>query len=183
MDNSNEQKTAANILQIIYPFVIGIRKDKSLLIAWVVFQIISLAQVGLYHIAIKLNNKVKLTKNDEEQIINEAINQIKEKMVLHMLEDYNNNPLNEAIPLIAAGALIRGVVKTIGTRIATRAAGKIKQGVNAVRNIRGNDVINALQNYTQYNQQNMQQQQNSIPPSYNTLMMQQINQQNASNPQ
>lgn len=136
------------------------------------------------------NNKVKLTKNDEEQIINEAINQIKEKMVLHMLEDYNNNPLNEAIPLIAAGALIRGAAKTIGTRIATRigsaagtAAGKIKQGVNAVRNIRGNDVINALQNYTQYNQQNMQQQQNSIPPSYNTLMMQQINQQNASNPQ
>ena len=135
------------------------------------------------------NNKVKLTKNDEEQIINEAINQIKENMVLHMLEDYNNNPLNEAIPLIAAGALIRGAARTIGTRIATRigsaagtAASKIRQGVNAVRNISGGDVINALQNYTQYNQQNMQQQ-NSIPPSYNTLMMQQINQQNASNPQ
>lgn len=136
------------------------------------------------------NNKVKLTKNDEEQIINEAINQIKEKMVLHMLEDYNNNPLNEAIPLIAAGALIRGAARIIGTRIATRigsaagtAAGKIKQGVNAVRNITRNDVINGLQNYTQYNQQNMQPQQNSIPPSYNTLMMQQLNQQNASNPQ
>lgn len=136
------------------------------------------------------NNKVKLTKNDEEQIINEAINQIKEKMVLHMLEDYNNNPLNEAIPLIAAGALIRGAARAIGTRIATRigsaagtAAGKIKQGVNAVRNITRNDVINGLHNYTQYNQQNMQQQQNSIPPSYNTLMMQQLNQQNASNPQ
>ncbi|MBP9778790.1 MAG: IS4 family transposase [Rickettsiaceae bacterium] len=65
MDNSNEQKTAANILQIIYPFVTGIRKDKSLLIAWVVFQIISLAKVGLYHIAIKLNNNVKLTSNEQ----------------------------------------------------------------------------------------------------------------------
>lgn len=136
------------------------------------------------------NNKVKLTKNDEEQIINEAINQIKEKMVLHMLEDYNNNPLNEAIPLIAAGALIRGAVRTIGTRIATRigsaagtAAGKIKQGVNAVRRIDGNDVLDALQNYNQNKQQQQQQQQNTIPPSYNTLMMQQINQQNASNPQ
>lgn len=135
------------------------------------------------------NNKVILTKNEEEQIIYEAISQIKEKMVLHMLEDYNNNPLNEAIPLIAAGALIRGAVRAVGTRIATRigsaagtAAGKIRQGVNAVRRIDGNDVINALHNYTQYNQQNMQQQ-NSIPPSYNTLMMQQLNQQNASNPQ
>lgn len=137
------------------------------------------------------NNKVILTKNEEEQIIYEAISQIKEKMVLHMLEDYNNNPLNEAIPLIAAGALIRGAARAIGTRIATRigsaagtAAGKIRQGVNAVRSIRGDDVLDALQNYTQYNQQNIQQQQqNSIPPSYNTLMMQQLNQQNASNPQ
>ncbi len=137
------------------------------------------------------NNKVILTKNEEEQIIYEAISQIKEKMVLHMLEDYNNNPLNEAIPLIAAGALIRGAARAIGTRIATRigsaartAAGKIRQGVNAGRRIDGNDVINGLHNYTQYNQQNMQQQQqNSIPPSYNTLMMQQLNQQNASNPQ
>ena len=137
------------------------------------------------------NNKVKLTKNDEEQIINEAINQIKEKMVLHMLEDYNNNPLNEAIPLIAAGALIRGAVKTIGKKIATRigsaagtAAGKIKQGVNAVRRIDGNDVLDAIHNYNQNKQQQQQQQQqNTIPPSYNTLMMQQLNQQNASNPQ
>lgn len=134
------------------------------------------------------NNKVILTKNEEEQIIYEAISQIKEKMVLHMLEDYNNNPLNEAIPLIAAGALIRGAARAIGTRIATRissaagtAAGKIRQGVNAVRSIRGDDVLDALQNYNQNKQQ--QQQQNIIPPSYNTLMMQQLNQQNASNPQ
>lgn len=134
------------------------------------------------------NNKVILTKNEEEQIIYEAISQIKEKMVLHMLEDYNNNPLNEAIPLIAAGALIRGAARVIGTRIATRigsaagtAAGKIRQGVNAVRRIDGNDVLDAIQNYNQNKQQ--QQQQNIIPPSYNTLMMQQLNQQNASNPQ
>ncbi len=131
------------------------------------------------------NNKVILTKNEEEQIIYEAISQIKEKMVLHMLEDYNNNPLNEAIPLIAAGALIRGAARAIGTRIATRigsaagtAAGKIRQGVNAVRRI---DVLDAIHNYNQNKQQ--QQQQNIIPPSYNTLMMQQLNQQNASNPQ
>ena len=136
------------------------------------------------------NNKVILTKNEEEQIINEAINQIKEKMVLHMLEDYNNNPLNEAIPLIAAGALIRGAVKTIGKKIATRigaaagtAAGRIKQGVNAIRRIDGNDVLDALQNYNQNKQLQQQQQQNTFPPSYNTLMMQQLNQQNASNPQ
>ena len=140
------------------------------------------------------NNKVILTKNEEEQIINEAINQIKEKMVLHMLEDYNNNPLNEAIPLIAAGALIRGAVKTIGKKIATKiatrigaaagtAAGRIKQGVNAIRRIDGNDVLDALQNYNQNQQQQQQQQQNTFPPSYNTLMMQQLNQQNASNPQ
>lgn len=135
------------------------------------------------------NNKVILTKNEEEQIIYEAISQIKEKMVLHMLEDYNNNPLNEGIPLIVAGALIRGAARAIGTRIATRigsvagtAAGKIRQGVNAVRRIDGNDVLDALQNYNQ-NKQQQQQQQNSIPPSYNTLMMQQLNQQNASNPQ
>lgn len=135
------------------------------------------------------NNKVILTKNEEEQIIYEAISQIKEKMVLHMLEDYNNNPLNEAIPLIAAGALIRGAARAIGTRIATRigsaagtAAGKIRQGVNAVRRIDGNDVLDAIHNYNQ-NKQQQQQQQNIIPPSYNTLMMQQLNQQNASNPQ
>lgn len=136
------------------------------------------------------NNKVILTKIEEEQIIYEAISQIKEKMVLHMLEDYNNNPLNEAIPLIAAGALIRGAARAIGTRIATRissaagtAAGKIRQGVNAVRRIDGNDVLDAIHNYNQNKQQQQQQQQNSIPPSYNTLMMQQLNQQNASNPQ